>query len=240
MKKKKIQKKSQKNLRQKKKAQQKIQGSNQQASSHPEYCDETNCTCIFEASYTKGEPYSGWCHGVRTGIIKGKEKALETTPKDVFVACILLGSHSDDEGRYCFVQCLADYPLQIKEMFIAMYKTGMRHQFKDIFWSLSDEIITLILDAIPLDYQKKKAIDIGSKFIEFTCDCGEVFFREYNHDHGDNYYVPNELDIRLFDFHRRLGHRVLYRKCKRVRHSKVGKNKFWQEWGPYEWISIES
>ena len=206
-----------------------------QASSHPEYCDETNCTCIFEASYKKGEPYSGWCHDVRTGVIKGKERAHETTPKDVFVACILIGSHSEAEGRYCFVQCLADYPLQIRELFIAMYKTGMRAQFRQIFWPLNDELMQMIKDAVNWRGRKAKSIEVGSKFIEFTCDCGELFFREYNHDHGNNYYVPSEVDEKLFTFHRRLGHRVLYRKCKRVRHSRVGNNKFWQEWGPYEW-----
>ena len=91
-----------------------------------------------------GEPYSGWCYGVRTGVIAGKEKAIECTPKDVFVWCIMIGSHSEDEGRHCFVLCLADFPLQIREMFWVMYKTGMRRQFRELFAVMPDPVVDLI------------------------------------------------------------------------------------------------
>lgn len=158
-------------------------------------------------------------------------------PKDVFVACTLIGSHSEAEGRYCFVQCLADYPLQIRNMLVAMYNSGMRKQFQHIFWPLSDDIINLLQEAINWrrGSSNRKVLDIGSKFIEFMCDCGEIFFREYNHDHGGRYYRPVEMDERLFNFHRELGHVIQYRKCKRVEHSRVGNNSLWQEWGPYKW-----
>jgi len=173
--------------------------------------------------------------GVRTGNIKGKRKALKNVPSDVFVTCILIGKHSEDTGRYCFVNNLNDFYLQLSNILGGMYKCKMYDQVEQVIRMLPDDIINDL--EFMVSYRKNKEpilIQQGSKFIEFGCSCGEVFFRKYVQETCGEYYKPSKDDEQLFNYHRRLGHTIYYHKAKRVKHSS-GKNPYWQDWGKYPW-----
>ena len=122
----------------------------------------------------------------------------------------------------------------------ALHKAGLLKRTVRSFVNIgSDVVVDMIEDEIKRyrEYMKnRKPIGVGTKFIEFSCSCNEIFFREYNHRQtGDKYYVPDETDEKLFGYHRRLGHTIYYKKAKHVKRSRVGNNPLWQTWGPREW-----
>lgn len=195
--------------------------------------DCTNCERLSRGSeYDESEPFSSFCIGYRTGLILGKEKSLETVPSDVFVICTLIGAHSEDHGQHRFVYNIADFYLEFRTLFRGLLKAGLLERVIDRTLRTSpDEVTTAIKNALRKS-KKSSIIDIGSKFIEFYCSCGDDFFREYNDNHGGNYYKPDDNDKIVFEIHRNLGHKILYRKMKRVKHSNAD-NPLWQQWGPY-------
>ena len=210
----------------------------------PQCCDEPNCEYIHGPGkdFDIEQPYSAWCMGVRTGVIKGKEKAVETTPSDIFVQCLLIGSHSDAKGRHCFVTNVADAYLDLRTIILGWKKSGrLIRAFRSAFNTMSDDILTEVSDELLDIFHRSRyphtldVVDVGTKFIEFGCSCGEVFFREYNYRHEGKYYKPTKVDKTVFDYHRRLGHTIRYRKCKMVKKSRVGDNSRWQDWGWHPW-----
>jgi len=209
--------------------------------SKPEVCKEKNCTCLVKlGDYDPKKPYSCWCIGIRTGVIKGKEKAIENQPTDVIVKCVLLGSHSEDVGKHTFILNIGDQYLDMWVWFHALYSLGLLERtFRSVLNITGIHVIQELQNEIDRYNENKSnphAIDIGSKFIEFSCSCKEVFFREYNEDQTNGkYYKPNKRDEVYFDVHRDLGHEVFYRKAKRVKKSKVGDNEYWQDWGLREY-----
>ena len=201
-------------------------------------CNEPNCIRIHCDNLEQGvdEETTTWCMGVRTGVPKGKEVAVQNVPSDIFMMCTLIGAHSESHGRHCFVYNLNDYVLDLKHTLIGMYAAKMTHQIRQLFNILPDYIIKAIeSECKRVLTRDRNTIVVGTKFIEFSCSCEEIFFRVYNHNTPDGEYHEVTLDDeQLFDYHRRLGHTVSYRKCKHVKRSRVGNNRYWQQWGPYE------
>ena len=92
----------------------------------PKRCDEVNCTPVYcRGDYEPDEPFSGWCIGVRTGVLSGKERGIENVPNDVIATCWLIGSHSDAAGRHCFVNNLDDLYLQLECLFVGLAELGL-------------------------------------------------------------------------------------------------------------------
>lgn len=191
-------------------------------------------------SYDPNKPFSAMCMGVRTGMIKGKEKALENEPTDVILYCHLIGAHSESKGRYTFVENVGDQYLDMWTRFVALYRLGLlQRTFRSVLNIVSIDIIQELQDEI--ERYNERQLDphvygTGTKFIEFSCSCKEIFFREHNYDHGGKYYKPNKRDKLYFDVHRKLGHTIYYMKAKMVNHSKVGNNSRWQDWGLHELV----
>lgn len=208
----------------------------------PESCNEKNCKPVFRSGeYHPDKPYSVWCHGVRVGTIAGKERALKEEPSDIFVECWLIGSHSEHCGRHCFVTNVGDAVLTLRTRLQTLHRLGLlRWVLRTTFKTLHDnEILNMIEEEVNraiIRTFRPKEIKTGTRFIEFSCSCGERFFRVYNHDTIDgDYYKPNESDERLFNYHRDLGHTIYYKKVKRVNRSRKGDNKYWQDWGRKEY-----
>ena len=188
----------------------------------------------WEHQYDPEEPFSYFCMGYRTGPIKGKEKAIEQVPSDVFVICTLIGSHSEDCGQHRYIFNIEDFYLELRTLFQGMHKTGIfRRTIRSLFTQIPEEVIQDLQSEIDFYYRKQTPIDIGTTFIEFTCSCGQIFFREYNKDQaGDKYYKPTDADEKLFEIHRQLGHTIFYEKSRRVKKSSQG-NTFWQSYGKH-------
>lgn len=200
--------------------------------------DCKNCVRVcWGHDYNPKLPYSYFCMGYRTGVIKGKEKAIENVPADVFVICTLIGSHSEDCGQHRYIFNVEDFYLELRTLFQGLHTTGLlRRTIRSLFTQIPEEAIQDLQSEIDYFYMQRKypkPIDIGTKFIEFSCSCSQIFFREYNHHQPSNqYYKPTSADEKLFEIHRQLGHTIYYEKCRRVKHSKHG-NQFWQNYGKY-------
>lgn len=207
----------------------------------PGEIDCNNCTRLcWEHDYDPKQPYSYFCMGYRTGVIKGKEQAIENEQTDVFVVCTLIGSHSEDCGQHRYIFNVEDFYLELRTLFQGMYATGLfRRTVRSLFSQIREELIQDLQSEIDHYYNRKKypkPVVIGTKFIEFSCSCGQIFFREWNHDQvGNKYYKPTSTDEKLFDVHRQLGHTVFYEKHRRVKKSK-GDNPFWQNYGKYPYL----
>jgi len=208
----------------------------------PKGCDEENCEMIVcsDLNYDPEEPHTAWCFGARTGVITGKEKGIENVPSDIFVTCHLIGSHSEACGRHTFICNIPDFYLQWWMESRALYKAGFLKRVIRSFFNVGSDPVVGVFEEEIKRYRKQRVVkgesDIGQKFIEFSCSCKEVFFREYNDEQEDGkYYTPDEFDEKLFEYHRRLGHIIYYKKAKRVKKSRTGNNRFWQIWGPREW-----
>lgn len=201
----------------------------------PPSCSYMNCEMIgmLGGDGSTETPGSTWCHGVRKGALDGKVKAHETTPSDVFVECWIIGDHSDQPAHHIFVTNIPDAYLELVGKLNALKKTGrLKRALRTTFNVIDEEIVQLVRDEAIRNLSEGAPIEIGTKFIEFRCDCGEIFFREYNHDQPDGeYYVPDKEDLKLFGYHIDLGHSIHYIKAKRVRRSR-GDNQYWQQWGP--------
>ena len=198
--------------------------------------DCENCIRVcWEHDYDPTQPFSYFCMGYRTGVIRGKEKAIESTPSDVFVICTLIGSHSEDCGQHRYIFNVEDFYLELRTLFQGMHKTGLfRRTIRSLFTQIPEEVIQDLQSEIDFHYRKQSPIGIGTKFIEFSCSCGQILFREYNHNQaGNKYYKPTPIDKRLFEIHRQLGHTIYYEKSRRVKHSKRG-NPYWQNWGKHK------
>lgn len=197
--------------------------------------DCENCVRVcWEHDYDPDEPFSYFCMGYRTGVIKGKESAIEQVPSDVFVICTLIGSHSEDCGQHRYIFNVEDFYLELRTLFQGMHKTGLlRRTIRSLFTQIPEECIQDLQSEIDFRYREQTPIDIGTKFIEFSCSCEQIFFREYNGDQaGNKYYKPTDTDEKLFDVHRQLGHTIFYEKHRRVKHSKQD-NKSWQNYGKH-------
>lgn len=190
----------------------------------PKACTEENCRHIYRQGEGDMEkPLSSWCFGVRTGIINGKGKACKKYPDDVMVYCLLLGSHSDMQGKYCFIENIPDQYLEIRSRFIALHDLGLlKRTLKRILYVSGHDIRKDIMDALK-ETKKHTTIEKGARFIEFQCSCGEIFFREYVKD----YKLTNEDKI-FIDVHRKLNHHIRYFKAK------FTGNK-WRMYGPYNY-----
>lgn len=206
----------------------------------PKTCEEEKCKHLFTSGdYDPDKPYSAMCFGVRTGMIKGKEKALKNVPEDVIIFCHLIGAHSSSKGKYTFVENVADQYLEMRARFIALYKLGLlQRTFRYVLNITSIHIIQELQNELERYNERQSNPHMlvrGSKFIEFSCSCKEIFFREWNDDNGGEYYRPNKRDEIYFDVHRKLGHTIYYKKAKMVQESKVGNNKYWQDWGLHKY-----
>ncbi len=207
----------------------------------PRTCKEENCTPLMvNGDYNPKKPFSAQCIGVRTGVIKGKEKAIENEPTDVIVTCHLIGAHSESKGKYSFVSNVGDQYLTMWAEFVSLWKLGLlKRTFRSVLNITGIHIVQEL--QWELERYNEKQLDshlygVGTKFIEFSCSCKEIFFREHNYDQRDGgYYKPNRRDEIFFDVHRKLGHTIYYKKAKMVKKSKVGDNSRWQDWGLHEY-----
>jgi len=197
----------------------------------PKNCKVRNCRPIqhFPSGGESGDEGSTWCTGVRTGGIDRKRKALKNAPSDVVCVCALIGPHSEAHGQHLFIYNINDFYMEFISRLTALERLGLLERSLRTTFVMSDEVYKA-MDRIMRNYNRDMAkekyhtVKVGTRFIEYQCSCGEVFFRIWKKD-----YTPTANDLIFMRCHKKLGHTILYRKCKHVKHSK-GKNPYWQEW----------
>jgi len=180
----------------------------------PKSCDELNCEPILPVFHEVDEPFSQFCMGVRTGLIKGKEVALAGHSDDVVCQCILIGTHSGSHGRHCFVMNIDDFYLQLRNTLSALLELGLLERVMEgVFQSVPRPGVEAVFHNLIHRREAELAgpyfvIEPGAKIQKFYCSCGQEFFRKWYKKGEAVSYVPTDVDEIFFNVHRRLGHRV--------------------------------
>jgi hypothetical protein len=180
----------------------------------PKSCDEPNCEPILPVFHEPDETLSQFCMGVRTGPIKGKEKALADSPDDVVCQCLLIGTHSEAHGRHCFVMNIEDFLLQLRSTLSGLHELGLLERvLEGVFQSVPRPgVETAIRDLIHRREVESAGpyfvVGPGVKIQKFYCSCGQEFFRKWYKSGETISYVPTAGDEIFFNVHRRLGHQV--------------------------------
>lgn len=178
----------------------------------PKSCDEPNCEPIFAVFHEVDDPLSQFCMGVRTGLIKGKERALSDSPDDVVCQCLLIGTHSEAHGRHCFVMNIEDFFLQLRSTLSGLHELGLLERvIANVFDSVPKPGVETVIGDLIRQREASTSyftVEPGVKIQKFLCSCGEEFFKKWYKKDEPISYKPTDADEIFFNIHRRLGHRV--------------------------------